>query len=276
MTQVFPISSAQTTQQQQSAAKTPDQQFGEDTFLKLLVAQLKYQDPLSPTDGTQFLTQTAQFTTLETLQKIEKQQETLSQSTQLLSASSMVGRAVTYSLTAGGHNPGPTATTNVALRGTLSKDAAEGTHVTTDTDVFTRAGTKIPLTLNFTKTADGWTMQAESGGANIGGPKLVQFDATGDHAVNDVTISSTDLDTINGTSGTWATNGLTIAFGTTADPTRLQLAAGDSNIAVLGQNGNDGNTTIGLVSGIHMTSDGPQLVIGGQDIPLSSVTDVQA
>jgi Flagellar hook capping protein - N-terminal region/FlgD Tudor-like domain len=275
MTQIFPISTAQTSQQA-SAPKTPDQQFGQDTFLKLLVAQLKYQDPLAPTDGTQFLTQTAQFTTLETLQKIEKQQESLSQSSQLLSASSMVGRAVTYSLTAGGKNPGPTATTNVALRCVLSKDAPAGTHVTTDTDVFTRTGTKVPVSFNFTKTADGWTMQASSGGANIGGPTLVQFDAAGDHAVNDITITASDLNTINGTSGTWGTNGLTVGFGTSADPTRLQLAAGNSNLAVLGQNGNDGNTTIGLVTGIHMTSDGPQLVIGGQDIPLSSVTDVQA
>jgi flagellar basal-body rod modification protein FlgD len=34
-------------------------------FLQLLVAQLKHQDPLSPADGTQFLTQLAQFTELE-------------------------------------------------------------------------------------------------------------------------------------------------------------------------------------------------------------------
>jgi flagellar basal-body rod modification protein FlgD len=35
------------------------------TFLKLLVSQLKYQNPLNPADGTQFVTQLAQFTTLE-------------------------------------------------------------------------------------------------------------------------------------------------------------------------------------------------------------------
>jgi flagellar basal-body rod modification protein FlgD len=34
-------------------------------FLQLLVAQIKNQDPLSPTDGTQFLTQLAQFQSLE-------------------------------------------------------------------------------------------------------------------------------------------------------------------------------------------------------------------
>jgi flagellar basal-body rod modification protein FlgD len=35
------------------------------TFLKLLVAQLQYQNPLNPADGTQFVTQLAQFSSLE-------------------------------------------------------------------------------------------------------------------------------------------------------------------------------------------------------------------
>jgi flagellar basal-body rod modification protein FlgD len=34
-------------------------------FLTLLVAQIKNQDPLNPADGTQFLTQLAQFSQLE-------------------------------------------------------------------------------------------------------------------------------------------------------------------------------------------------------------------
>jgi flagellar basal-body rod modification protein FlgD len=37
----------------------------EDMFLKLLVAQLKNQNPENPTDGTQFVAQLAQFTQLE-------------------------------------------------------------------------------------------------------------------------------------------------------------------------------------------------------------------
>ena len=36
-----------------------------DEFLQLLVAQIQNQDPLNPADGTQFLTQLAQFQTLE-------------------------------------------------------------------------------------------------------------------------------------------------------------------------------------------------------------------
>ena len=36
----------------------------QNVFLKLLVAQLKYQDPSSPADGTTFVTQLADFTNL--------------------------------------------------------------------------------------------------------------------------------------------------------------------------------------------------------------------
>ena len=49
----------------QTQSKPPDPLASRDTFMKLLVAQLKYQNPLNPTDGVQFLTQLAQFSSLE-------------------------------------------------------------------------------------------------------------------------------------------------------------------------------------------------------------------
>jgi flagellar basal-body rod modification protein FlgD len=50
----------------QPLAKVTDK-LGADkaTFLKLLVAQLRFQNPLNPADGIQFVTQLAQFTQLE-------------------------------------------------------------------------------------------------------------------------------------------------------------------------------------------------------------------
>ena len=74
----------------------------QDTFLKLLVAQLKYQDPSNPADSTQFLAQTAQFTQVEKLGQIA---DMLSAS-QLIGASSLVGRTVTYLDGAGAEQTG--------------------------------------------------------------------------------------------------------------------------------------------------------------------------
>ena len=39
----------------------------ETAFLQLLVAQIQYQDPTNPTDSTAFVTQLAQFSSLEQL-----------------------------------------------------------------------------------------------------------------------------------------------------------------------------------------------------------------
>ncbi len=49
----------------------------EDTFLQLLVAQIKNQDPLNPTDSVQFIGQLVQFSQLEQLLGINQGIQTL-------------------------------------------------------------------------------------------------------------------------------------------------------------------------------------------------------
>jgi flagellar basal-body rod modification protein FlgD len=58
-----------TTQEDKLASK--------DVFLQLLVAQIRNQNPLNPADGTQFLTQLAQFSELEQMTQIRTEIEGL-------------------------------------------------------------------------------------------------------------------------------------------------------------------------------------------------------
>jgi flagellar basal-body rod modification protein FlgD len=86
-----PIGTTGTSPSTSSAAK--GKELGDkDTFLKLLVAQLKYQDPSNPADSTQFLAQTAQFTQVEKLGDIAD----LLKSQRLVGVSGLVGHNVTY------------------------------------------------------------------------------------------------------------------------------------------------------------------------------------
>ncbi|MGI9616367.1 MAG: flagellar hook capping FlgD N-terminal domain-containing protein [Acidimicrobiales bacterium] len=67
-----------------------------DAFLKLLVAQLRYQDPLNPNDPAEFMATTAQFTTIEKLDELTEQGANNAIVTGLSMASSLVGRSIAY------------------------------------------------------------------------------------------------------------------------------------------------------------------------------------
>jgi flagellar basal-body rod modification protein FlgD len=74
---------------------------GRDIFLRLLVAQLEHQDPMSPMDNANFTAQLAQFSTLEQIEAMNKSltalistQESLSSQQANMQAASLIGKDV--------------------------------------------------------------------------------------------------------------------------------------------------------------------------------------
>jgi flagellar basal-body rod modification protein FlgD len=65
-----------------SSTSTAKNGFDQDTFMTLLVAQLKNQDPLAPQDSTQFIAQLAQLNSLDQLININKRLDQLVNQTQ--------------------------------------------------------------------------------------------------------------------------------------------------------------------------------------------------
>ncbi len=71
--------------------------FGDQqVFLELMVAQMRYQDPLNPADSSEFMAQTAQFTALEKMQAVADQTAMLLSSQLAFGASSMIGQTVRW------------------------------------------------------------------------------------------------------------------------------------------------------------------------------------
>lgn len=67
---------------------------GMEDFLKILLTQLTYQDPLKPMDNQQFMAQMAQFTSLEQTQQLNSKLETLITNQAALQSVGLIGRTV--------------------------------------------------------------------------------------------------------------------------------------------------------------------------------------
>ncbi len=133
MADISAISSATATPKSELSG---NQQLGQGDFLKLLVTQLKNQDPLNPTDNTAFVAQLAQFSQLD---QSAKQAQLLQQSLDAQTASlqftllPMVGRTITVDrpLIQLGNSPAP-------INYTLEKNAA-----TVSVNIIDQQGTTV-------------------------------------------------------------------------------------------------------------------------------------
>lgn len=81
------VTTASQTSLTSSSTSNSSSSMDKDSFLQLLVAQMKYQDPLEPTSNTEYIAQYAQFTQVETMQN-------MSATMDLQRASQLVGQEV--------------------------------------------------------------------------------------------------------------------------------------------------------------------------------------
>lgn len=86
------VSSTQTTSTQSTGSVFGG--LGSEDFMKLLVAQLRYQNPMSPSDPTTMLQQTAQFAQMEALQNVASMQQQLLGLHQTAMSTDLVGKTV--------------------------------------------------------------------------------------------------------------------------------------------------------------------------------------
>ena len=201
-----------------SAATGTSQPLGQDAFLKLLMAQLSNQDPMNPTDDTQFVTQLAQFSVVEQAQSQTTQLTAITSQLQGLSnsgATALVGKTVTVnggSLTWDGSLA---ATANVSL----------GTAAQNVTATITDSSGNTVRTLSLGAEGAGplaitWDGRTDSGQTEPAGSYSVAVSATNANG-GPVAVSTSVTGVVSSVSFTQGYPELTLSGGTVAPLSQL-------------------------------------------------------
>jgi flagellar basal-body rod modification protein FlgD len=122
-----------------ATTKTADgaQILGKDDFLKLMVAQMKNQDPMNPADDKDNIAQMAQFSSLEQITNLANATQDLANRLSLTQNVGLLGHTVTYTGTDGttatgtvdGLDLGKDGKTTLSVAGRLGIDPASITSV---------------------------------------------------------------------------------------------------------------------------------------------------
>jgi|SRR5271163_3224543 len=129
MTTVNPASTTTPSTSSGATTSNPSLNVNESEFLQLMITQLQYQDPLSPSDPSEFASQLAQFTSVEQ----ETNTATNTQNTEYLS---LLGRTVTYQEANGTVGTGDVQKIDLTANGaTLTVNGTGGIAASTVTEV---------------------------------------------------------------------------------------------------------------------------------------------
>ena len=106
-----------TATQPPTASAEPAASVDYNAFLRLLIAQIKHQDPTKPMDSAQLMSQLASFSNVEQSIKINQKLDSLMTSTALSQIESLVGRTV---ISADGTEAGTVMAVRVISGGTVA------------------------------------------------------------------------------------------------------------------------------------------------------------
>ncbi|PBC04501.1 flagellar hook assembly protein FlgD [Mesorhizobium sp. WSM3860] len=111
MTTTIPVGATQASQQTSKTAV--DYQ----SFLKLLIAEMKNQDPTKPMDSTEYVAQLATFSQVEQSVQTNSKLDQIMQSSALSQADALIGRSIT---SADGKTTGNVASVKLASSGLIA------------------------------------------------------------------------------------------------------------------------------------------------------------
>ena len=238
---------------------------GQDDFLKLLIAQLKYQDPMSPMEDKDFIAQLAQFSTLQQTISMSNNIDDMSKSQTASQAFAMTGKWIDYigsdGNTAAGRVDGVALNDGVATLkvGSNTVELGSELHVYPGVDSLGEAATAkqslqmIGQTVDFVDKSTGTTISGRVDSVNLadGWPKL---------NIGSYSVEMGDVLRVQGGSSSSGTNDLA-ALARAMVGKRVDYTL-------------SGTTLSGLVTGVTSDGNGRKLKIGADVVDVANVIKV--
>jgi len=236
-------------------------------YLKLLVAQLQYQNPLEPMDNAEMTSQLAQISQLEQLESVNRSFDEVLQAAQVNQAAALIGRDVSFY----------DAVTDAVLSGPVSRVLLDG-----ETPKLQVGGHLLALSdlhMIGESPLSELTFADRQAAAEVLG-KTVSFNMGDQPAlmgrVTEVTVrDGRPYVTFDGR--TVPLDAVEVVSGSSGTVSEADLKRAGSLIqrTILYDADGDGRLERGAVSGVRLENDGLYLVVGDHDVPLNGVLGVQ-
>lgn len=189
----------------QALSKQKGSALDKDSFMLLLVTQFKYQDPLNPMDDKEFISQMAQFSSLEQMMNLNTSMDNMvdaANNQQMINATSYIGKLVTVTGNSIGKvTDGTTGEVSVSsfryafgdnvVKGTLTIRDASGNTIYSEDLAGKQAGT------TFEFNWDGKTGSGELAPDGVYTVSLSAFNANGEAVISDQVVDATVTGVIN-------------------------------------------------------------------------------